>query len=516
MISEKIIQASTNKNIEKHLYRRQFILGPRFVERFESWKRTKIDNSLFITHHPELPLIQKESGSKTLTLLGYILDPYQPQLSDLDILTNVVEKVNQIDDIFELTDHLAGRWILIVKVGEEVRLFHDATGTRQVVYTDSLSGIWCASQSGLIADYFGFNIDKDIQKNFIESVSYQSNKEYWFPNDSTPFKEIKLLIPNHYLDLKKGGVTRYWPNQKITSLSLKEGVKESAKLLSGVMESAANRFDLALSVTCGLDSRMLIAASRKISKKLYFYTLIYNKSFKKDPDVRIPAQLLPKLALKHHCILCPASMSDEFKAVYQQNVVEAHPYWGRIAEGIYNHFPETKVTIKGNAGEVGRLYYRLKDSNSVIDGKLLADLTNMATSPYAVEQFEYWLSQASNPALKNNIHILDLFYWEQRMGQWQAMSQLEWDIVQEVVTPFNCRKLLTTILSVDEEYRKKPTNVFQIEVIKLLWPETLQQPINPWPAGKKLKFYIKNKLKDFGIYGPVKKVKDFVYMRIKP
>ena len=78
-----------------------------------------------------------------------------------------------------------------------------------------------------------------------------------------------------------------------------------------------------------------------------------------------------------------------------------------------------------------------------------------------------------------NIHILDLFYWEHWAGNFAAMSQAEWDIVQEVFTPYNCRRLLTNMLSVDERLRDHDETVFYRELINELWPEVLSEPINP-------------------------------------
>jgi hypothetical protein len=100
----------------------------------------------------------------------------------------------------------------------------------------------------------------------------------------------------------------------------------------------------------------------------------------------------------------------------------------------------------------------------------------MGTHPFVVRAFDEWLSDTRNAF---NVHLLDLFYWEQRMGNWQAMSQLEWDIVQEVFTPLNCRSLLATMLSVDEKYRRPPEFRLHRQLILSLWPDVLSEPINP-------------------------------------
>lgn len=500
-----ILEPTTHTASEELLYRRQFILGPQFISGFRSWKKFKLNDFLYITHHPELPICHVQHEDKALTLVGYILDPINPSHSDLDILNSLLKKIKSAHDIFELTSILGGRWILIVQVQDDIRLFHDATGTRQIVYTVDQNAIWCASQSGLIAEYLGFQVDEEIKKEFINSKPYSNAVEYWFPDDTTPFKQIKLLLPNHYLDLRRGNVTRYWPNKSITPLELQEGVKKCATILQGLFESAANRFKLALTMTAGFDSRVLLATSRNIRKKVYYYTLVLDCA----QDIKVPADLLPELGLKHNLIFCPQQMSEDFKEIYERNVIEAHPYWGRLAQGILEHFPKDRVAIKGNAGEVARVFYRL-DKHKAVNGKAIAEIFSMEQLPFVINHFDEWLSKASGPAKQHNLHILDLFYWEQRMGQWQAMSQLEWDIAQEVFTPFNCRELLTTMLSVDEKYRKGPNYLLYKEIIKFTWPETLNKPINPKPPLKALVVFSKKKLKALGLFYYIKRIRNLV------
>jgi hypothetical protein len=60
------------------------------------------------------------------------------------------------------------------------------------------------------------------------------------------------------------------------------------------------------------------------------------------------------------------------------------------------------------------------------------------------------------------------------------MTQLEFDNAwRDVVTPFNCRALLTMLLGVDERSRRAPRYAFFRRMIQRLWPETLSEPVNP-------------------------------------
>jgi PAS domain S-box-containing protein len=100
----------------------------------------------------------------------------------------------------------------------------------------------------------------------------------------------------------------------------------------------------------------------------------------------------------------------------------------------------------------------------------------MPENDFAIKAFEKWLSQLGNTY---NFDVLDLFQWEQREARWQAMSQTEWDIVQEVFVPYNCRALLTHMLSIPEAYRRPPMYAMHQALTARLWPELLSEPINP-------------------------------------
>src|SRR3990167_3761438 len=201
---EKVENKISVSMFEKLLYRNQFVLGPFFIEELASWKRIKINSSLHLTVHPDLNTYQAIYENKSITLLGFILDPDNPQAGDSDIINDLVQKLSRCDKFIEHTYKFGGRWILIVNDGKETRLFHDATGLRQVFYTDTsyIKDLWCASQPGLIAEILNLQMDKDAV-DFIKSYELR-DKEYWWPGESSPYKEVKHLLPNHYLNLKTG------------------------------------------------------------------------------------------------------------------------------------------------------------------------------------------------------------------------------------------------------------------------------------------------------------------------
>ena len=496
------MKRNTNKyDVDKLLFRRQFIIGPRFVEPSSGWRRTKIRDELLLTSHTDLPVYQVSVDHRSLTLLGFILDPNNPEATDSEIIENLFGELKDhdgLEKLFEYTYIFGGRWILIADDNKEIRLFNDAVGYRQIFYTDLsfCDELWCASQPGIVADLLNFQMGHDSLE-FLYSNKSRSNWQYWWPGTTSPYREIKHLLPNHYIDLQTGVNYRYWPKKPIDRLSLEEAVDKNSNILRGLMQSASNRFDLALSITSGRDTRVILAASKDISDKLYCFTMLYWDLNEDSPDVAIPRRLLSKLGLKHNIIRCPSYMERDFKKLYERNVSTAREIYGTIAQGLYNSYPQDKVCLKGNAIPIGkcigreRLRNRGKPSGVKVTADDLAWLATMDKLPFAIKSCEKWLAELNEIY---NIDVLDLFWWENKEPNWQAMSQLEWDIVQEVLVPFNCRSFLSNMLAVDPKYRKGPEFKFHQALITNMWPELLHEPVNPEPNRRTLKAHLKSRI----------------------
>lgn len=465
------------------LFRRQFILGPRFLTGFPAWKRLDVGPSIRLTVHPDLPTCRAVEGTASVTLLGYILDPYRLHDHDADILQRLLrhlEDGGSRQSLIGLTYPLGGRWILIVKNQQAEWLFNDPCGFRQVFFARPPSkGLWCASQPELLAETLDLAPNPEAVA-FIRA-SGRRNPQYWWPGDSSLYGEVRHLQPNHYLDLKTGTDHRFWPHGDLTPRPAMDVVAENGRLLRGLIESASRRFELALGVTAGKDTRALLAASRPIRHQLYPFTLLYWNLTRDSPDVRIPNRLLTRLGLPHHLIVCPSRVDKKFRKLCARNMTTAHDCYASIARGLFDGYPPSRACLMGTAigTTVGAYRRRLRrgrpqtDPESV-DAETLAWLTDQE-HPFAVEALRRWRSGLN----QTNVPVLDLFYWEGREGNWQAMAQSERDVAQEMFSPFSCRLFLANALAVPESYRAGPSYAFIRSIILDLWPEVLSESINP-------------------------------------
>jgi hypothetical protein len=481
-------------------YHNQFVLGPSYIEELADWQRFEVIPSIHLMAHPALNTYQARNAGRSLTLVGYILDPDRPQSSDADIIETLILKLTDFESFIARTHNYGGRWILVVNDGRKIALLNDAVGLRQVFYTETpyADQLWCASQPEIMAGLLGLTMDK-AAVGFINSYEFRVNPEFRFPGNSSPYREIKHLLPNHYLDLKTGLCRRYWPSNALPEIGLDEAIENVSSILQGLMQSAANRFDLALSITAGLDSRVVLAASRPISHSITYMTVRQIGMPDDHADLTTPSQLLSKLGLNHDIVKSSLIIDDEFIEIFKQNVPIPHYVYAPDAQAILKHYAQCKVAVTGSSSEVSRFSFRALTNKSQREKLTLldfADLQHMGKHKFAFHHYQSWLD-GLGPLY--NVDLLNLFEWELDDGNWLAMCQLEFDIAwKDIFTPFNCRSLINCLLSIKPHYLHTPKFEFHHRLISNLWPEVLNVPINP------------HKHKKAGLFS---KIKSFARMR---
>jgi hypothetical protein len=193
------------------------------------------------------------------------------------------------------------------------------------------------------------------------------------------------------------------------------------------------------------------------------------------PDIVVPATLLSRLGLRHDVIRVTPFVDPEFASAFRANTPLAHRHYEVDAAAIFKKYRGSKVTVTGSVSEAVR--HPLMGRQSIVGPIAHREMARQwfaTTSPCAVRAIEQWRAELGHV---HNVSPDALFYLEQRAANWGAMTQLEFDTAwRDILTPYNCRALLATMLSVDEPLRHE---ALYLRVIERLWPELLSAPINP-------------------------------------
>jgi len=457
---------------ERLLYRSQFVLGPRFVDTLPTWRRVELTRGLRLSAHPDLSVARAAVGGCSVTLLGFALDPFHAAATNADIAHGLAEDLAAGIDVFQRPATLGGRWVMIADDGRTARLFHDPIGLRQVYYTDvgRTGALWCASQPAIVAATLGLPANEDALALFTRYP--RPDQEHRLPVQLSSHAGIKRLLPNHYLDLSSGRIERYWPVRPFEPIELADCLEKSAVILDGLMDSAARRFPLAISMTAGRDSRLVLASARRVAAQASYITVA--KPSQPAADREAPARLLGRLGLRHEIIPWPAQVDEEFAKTFRQNVTTPHEVYVPEAFAVFRYNQLTKVGVTGSAVELARPRWR--DSRLGRDksptAERLTENAKFGDSGLVIEAYRGWLERV--PTFKDP-DVMQLSRWE--TGSWLATAQQEFDVAwQDILAPFNNRLLITTMLSLDRRLRWGPRYLFFEELMRTLWPEVLTEP----------------------------------------
>jgi hypothetical protein len=462
--------------------RRQYLLSPRTIPGLPGWIRLTLANGLFLTAHPDLPVHQAVHGSRSIVLLGYIIKSDEPSWSNDDIIRDIVERIATPDDAFDLVVYCGGRFAIIVTVGDDSFIFHDAGGLRQIFcHIDLNDGCWIASEPNLIARQLGLKVDNSVQEDLDNSDLFAGNPDYWYPGSLTLYPSIRRLLPNHYFDIRSKQAIRYWPRKPISRVPFTEAVDKISRLLVGLMRGASKRSPLALGISCGLDSRLLLAASRELASDIQFFTQMGPLMREDDPDILIPKRLSERLGFQHKVLVLPERLPPDLSALLKDEMMAGKEFKGinaySIAEDLLQDRSDT-IVVYGNLSEITkRDRFRYPQVPSwLINGAFLTECLRMTGSATANREVSDWLNSV-RPLTRKNLDLLDLTHWEHRVGSWAATTFRVYDIAFETFCPYNCRRYIEIMWGVPFRQRTMPDYRLHHALVRQLWPETLVLPV---------------------------------------
>ncbi len=456
------------------IYRNQYIVVPKNVPIDSSLNSTFFDDSVIYSHH-DLNVSTFRNGATQIALIGYIINPLKPQYSNEDIVAELGSKCLSVEDFLRDIQIFSGRYVLLYKNSSSFIVVGDACHLRQIYFSDIDNNFILTSSPKLFLDTFNFEVQSSREK--LESINtpiYLKKESKWYGDESVDNRLSKLL-PNHYLDVytRKRVRIPFYPQD----FSSEDQILEyAAQILKNTFLALSDRYTLIQPVTAGWDSRILLAASRNVKEKIGYY--VFDLSSGTDPDAWVPKNLSKKLNIKLN-IITPGELRGDFVSKFKNE--HLYPRILPKTRHIQHHYDsnyQNVININGNCTEIARCYYG--HTKRKISFEMLLTFAGYGNKiPYFTEQLKNWYMQAKPYAEENKIPLLDLFYWEQRIGNWHSLWTSEQDIAMEEISPFNNRSLLTALIKVDPKHRMSPNFSFFEKLTQHLWEEVLSEPINP-------------------------------------
>jgi len=434
-------------------------------------------NGLRIHSHPTLKVSVARSPHAEIAVLGYIIDPFAPDKKDQDVADTLAQECHTADEMFMGIRRLSGRFVLLYRDSRSFLATGDACHFRQIYFARIGSGLVLTSSPELFLAYFRLDLQTSSEKvEFMSLPAYRNQEDAWY-GDLAIDDRLQKVLPNHYLEISQRKVTRVPAESVREAVTDGEVIDNTAAILKGTYSALTQRYHPMQPITAGWDSRVLLSASRGVKDKIRFY--VFSSPSTKPADVWVPRRLSKRLELDF-TVIEPAPLHETFMSNYRAEHVMPRvlPKTVQIQHHYNCGYDTDVININGNAAEIARCFYGYTPRKVTID-MLLTFSGYGRQSRFINEQLEKWYPQACQYAAESGIPLLDLFYWEQRMGNWGAMFPYEQDIAVEEISPFNNRSLLHGLLRILPRRRRAPGFPFFRKLVQHLWAETLAEKVNP-------------------------------------
>ena len=435
-------------------------------------------NGLNIYAHPSLSNIKSSEENVQILLLGYIIDPHNPNMSDDAIIQNLSEVCKTKDILFKEIQMLSGRFVLIYKNNTDLIATGDACNSRQIYYSFINNEFILTSSPKMFIDLYGKELMiSEIKKEFISSKDFMEHEYAWF-GDDTIDDRLKKVLPNHYLDIINKRVFRV-PLFFERLVNVEDVLEYSATILKASLEAILKRYKTVFPITAGWDTRVLLAASKEFIHHIEYYVFDHFKVNSNHKDVVIPQKLSAKLGFCFH-VIRPGRLREDFLAEFNKEHVfpKILPSTAHIQYHYFKYSNQKVIRICGFGGEISR--GRWGNAKFNIDANILQYFSGYnGKYEYVNQAVESWLDESIEYSKKCNIPLHDLFYWEQQMGNWGSMYSFAQDIAIEEFCPYYNKNLLLSITRIDHKERSFFRSAFHKRLIEYLWDEVLCEPINP-------------------------------------
>lgn len=356
----KTTAAEKEREFEKYLFRRQFLISEKELNSPTKYFKCHRFDKYFLYSHFELEINICHKNKESTVLIGYAIDSRAPHKSNIQITEFLAETCTKVSDFSEPLFNLAGRFVLLAIREEQLYVFHDACGLRQFFYQVE-DNFAAASSVPLLGCAANLVFGKKYTE-YIKSKYAKTKKEHWIPSGISLLENVKHLVPNHFLVASSGEQVRFFPDRDFLKINDAEAAKESATIIKNLILGASERFNLALPLTAGLDSRILISALKDVPKKIFYYTLQYRKLNFMSPDIYIPKYICKFLKVSHKIIKQNKKLSPWFLETFKANNIPHHINdYAFICNGMLEKYPENYVCLKGNCNEITRVFYKPSD-----------------------------------------------------------------------------------------------------------------------------------------------------------
>jgi len=432
---------------------------------------------------PELP-VNKEFGKYTVSidnntpyayaakgetacaiygLAVNVLSGESEQLAD-----RIVETCASIEDMVAYEKQLGGKYLLLFKSNGQYYIQGDATCSIPVFYNTE-GAFMCSDNFHYLVKANGYCADSEFLK-----IRKSSDIAQAMPYDITAYREVKQLLPNHYLDIDKQTAVRFINSQeRQKEISVAEATVLAAPMMENLLRFYQNHYKIYCPITSGRDSRVVLAFLLKSKEAFHCYTIKLAHHNENTQDITIPKELCKKVNVDYSLVENTV-IPDSLKSEMDQRLGEEN--YSRetlqIAHTIQKYFGDGAIINGDIIGQVGKCSLH-RDIPIVFATPAYFRCKLHNYSKGAKKQLKLWLKEIKRNG--EQVNTFDLFSIENRMGCWAGQENLIYNTLgQAYLNIFNSRSIIYIWTAVARKERK--LSKIHIDLIKETYGGLLEIP----------------------------------------
>ena len=421
-----------------------------------------------------LPLVElrDRTGRRLGVAAGQVYSEFDARFLPAGVVELPVEVADAASLETEVVAKLSGMFLLFTTGDLPRRVYPDPAGSLSLVW--SAGDARAASSPSLLLDEAAYaaRFRPDLHKALVE----REGAGGWISGTLTAQPALWRLLPNHYLDHETWTAPRFWPRPGEFDQwrDLGAAARGAAEALRSFAHAAADRFQVAATLTAGFDSRLLVATCHDELARTAFFTI--------DTGVPIDVDLSQVIAKRfglNHRMIPPKLASEAQMAIWDRAVGDCMIEAPRRTHLTLGELADRDAVFTGMYGEVGRCRLYRQDLHQInqakIDARFVIDRLTLPAHPDLVENVGQWFdSLAGQP----NSVILDLAFHELKFGSWAMGQRPMTNAVKLNLLPFAQRRVLDAFIGVAPA--DKNTESLFWAIIRELWPDLTAVPINKY------------------------------------
>lgn len=449
---------------------------------YGEWKSTEIDHFTVLIHKDQDYHIFSKNNT-TLLLIGHAYNPFNEVFDESKLLSETYNSyIVSHSTFFDCINEWTGIFCLFV-FDNGVIGFQDCAGIKALYYGNINNKACFTSHPQMVADIYDLNYDPYIEK-LVSNRFYNIGNRY-LPGDCSPFKEIKRIGANVYLQYKNDSfsVHRFYPvaplNMCKSDAEYEERITQAFEILHKNIELCSKKWPrCAISLSGGTDSKTTLACANGLYDKFSYFS--FQSKDTEITDSEAAHTICDKISLKHDIYPIP-SQNDEIEDYEELKAIIIHSYGyvrGLAEREIRKHICMYRwnyfdTEIKSWISEIVRVFFERKYGmnfpEKLTSRHFSVFQTRYFASPYLLSTsdkiYKEYMDKFDLSEPKFNFEHTDMYYWEVRMSSWGMMVTQSLDICHRITFPFNNRRLIELILTLPREHRK--TDKVHNDIIKV-------------------------------------------------